>query len=253
MANLPGTKTMAQFEAEAAEIVLEKAEFGTNTNPTATRFAEFFNDAYRELCAAYDWWFLFDISTFATIASGTAPYAVDDTAREIMYMTIPAQQQKIRRASFTDWIANYPGRYTNVGATKPWAYIPAEDASNAALQFYLFPQSDQVYTVEYGFKKRVVALTSGSSEVMIIPPEFQNVVLNEAIKKSLMKRNDDRFRLYDREYMLNANPSPARALFDRMWLKNEGMDDYVNKFRSLDTEIAISGASEINRDLFVPF
>ncbi len=252
MANLPGTKTFLQFQQEAAEICINQPNFVTGavnpTNPNLARFKQFFNDSYREICARMDWWFLFDIRNFNTVVGQITPFAMPDDARELMYMTIPSRQQKLRKSGFSNWLINYPGRFSNVGNTLPWAYVEGERAANNALQYYLFPASDQIYTCEIGIKIRITDLVA-DADIMIIPPEFQNVAQNEAIRKTFQKINDNRWKEYD--YM--KKDTPAYELYSAMWLKAEQEDDYVNRFRNLDIEIGLAGANDINRELFVPF
>jgi hypothetical protein len=172
-----------------------------------------------------------------------------DAAEEVIFMTIPANQQRLRYGAYSQWIANYPGKYTNMGNTKPWAYIESPEASNNALQYYLFPAADQVYTISIGYMKRITLL-SGDTDIMICPPEFQDIVINRAICKCYQYLKDDTWMLYDDG---PDGKSFAARRYTDMWIKNQSFADWVGTFRSAKIEQQLSSQADLNRQLFVPF
>ena len=243
MPNLAGQKTFLSMQGELAEIVLNSAAFSTTTNPNLVRAKQIINDSYREITTERDWWFLFNQLTVSTVVGQTTAYALDDTCKEIRYMAIPTNQQRLVYLPWEKWVNDFPGRYTNQGNARPWAYVPGQEAANNALQVYFFPAADAIYSVEYGFMRRVLDL-SADTDVPIIPPEFQDCILLRAAFEIFHKVNDKRAAEWKSRYEERSNV---------MWLKNEQLSDYVNTFRNINSERAYYAITDVNRSLFVPY
>lgn len=250
MANLAGQKTFLDVQQQISELVLRKTIADTSTQPTLTRLKAIINDAYLEVCTEVEWsWRFKDSGTFNTVANQTTPYVMPDTVEEVFWMTIPAYQQKLWYASYGQWLVNYPGKFTNVSATKPWAYIEGEKASNNALQFYLFPQAAQVYTVNYGYMLRITPL-SGDTDIMICSPEMQDIVVNRAIRKVFEYLKDAAWQLYDDA---PDKDTQASRRYSAVWQRDQHFTDWVATFRNMRAENAFTSTTDINRQLFVPF
>lgn len=253
---IQGQKTFVTMQQDISQIAL-KTPYGqvapSSGSVTNILVKELINDAYMEICSERDWWFMFNYAGFTTVPFQVLPYIFPDNVQEIRYMTIPAYQQKLKYATFEQWIVNYPGRYTNVGPTKPWAYIPGPPAVDNALQYFLFPTADanngNNYNVEYGFKQRIVPLAN-DYDFPIIPAEFQQVIINRALEKLFRIMNDPRQETYSDGEGMNTD---ANRRYNAFWLKNEQFTDYVAKFRNYETENAFVSSTDINRQLFVPF
>lgn len=249
---LPGQKQFLQIQQEISQLVLRKTIADSTTVPSLTLVKQLYNDAYIELCSERDWWFMFNYATFNTVSGQATPYVMPDNVAEVRSMAIPAAQQKLRFATWDMWVTNYPGRYTSVGNTRPWAYIPANPAGDNALEYFLFPAADSNnganYTVEYGYKQRITPLV-GDTDTPIIPVEFQQCVINRALEKCFRNINDPRWEIYSDR----TDGTEAKSRADAMWLKNEQFNDYVARFRNYEAENAFSAITDLNRFLFVPY
>jgi hypothetical protein len=253
MANLAGQKTFQQMQDQIAQTT-QRTTAALALKPNTAGIQQFINDAYIAICSERDWWWMFNVGTFQTVALQQTPYVMPDNVMQVLYMTIPAIQRKIKFGSFSQWIVNYPGRYQSMQNSSPWAYIEAPEASNNALQFYLFPSADSNkganYTIEYGYKQRITLLSAGS-DIPIIPPEFAQCIVNRALEMIFRELNDSRWEIYYDNAEDKKNDASRR--YDAMWLKNEQFNDYVAKFRNIEMENAFVSSTDINRALFVPF
>jgi hypothetical protein len=194
MANLPGVKTFVSLVEEVAQFVMGQTpadvSSGNPTNPTLTILKQIVNDAYREVLSKRFWYFLVDIKTLTLTSGQTTPYALDDTCDMPFYFRITAEAKRLNYIPYDEWLMRWPAGFTNMGNSSPLYYIPAQVATNGAKQVLLFPASDNsTRVVEYGFKKRVVDMTD-PTDYMLIPAEWQDVVIKLAIFKSFIKRQD---------------------------------------------------------------
>lgn len=248
---LPGQKTFVQIQAELGEQILgtqtgTSPYWDTTTRPTLARVQQLINDAYRELMSKTEWWFLFRVFNFSTVVGQTTPYALDPTADEVMYMTIPGKQLKLSWMANSDWHVIFPGGYTNMANMLPTFYIPGPpNSSTNVLQFYLGAgPADQVYTVEYGAKVRVADL-SADSDVPLIRPEWQDVLILGA-KIKVFDWLGDITRLQE-----------VKALYDerlrQMWKFDQETEESSWRMRDAYSEMAYSPYTDVNRALFVPF
>jgi len=253
VANLQGQKTFIQMQDQIAQTT-QRTTAALAQKPNQADIKRFINDAYIAICSERDWWFMFNIATFSTVLGQQTPYVMPDTVMQVFYMTIPANQQKLKFATFGKWLVNYPGRYTNVGNTRPWAYIEGPEASNNALQYYIFPAADSNngnnYTVEYGYKTRITLL-SADSDISVIPPEFSQCIVNRALEAIFRELNDERWEIYFDNKDDKSNDATRRM--NAMWLKHEQFNDYVATFRNIELENAFVSSTDLNRALFVPF
>lgn len=256
MAVLANQKTFLQIQQQISEIVLKTtypnvAADGVD-QPGLTRLKQIINDAYTEVCTEVSWrWRFYDGYSFNTVEGQQTPYTMPDDCEEILDVTIPFFQQRLWATEYSQWITNYPGTYTNYANAKPWAYIPAREASNNAWQIYLFPAADAPagsgnYSVKVVYMKRALPLTA-NSDVLICPPEFQDIVINRAILKTYQFLGDARWQAYDDSP--KADTFAARRYSDQ-WVKDRTFAEAVSYWRDIRTERAFTAALDINRVLF---
>ena len=164
MAPLPGQKNFTQIVSEVGEYLFTNTAPSSSTFPTLARLQQIVNDKYRELCGKKAWWFLFGSTTFNTVG-GTFTYAMDDTAKRLLNMTLPAKFIRLKFIPRAQFMATYPAGNPQVSNALPLSYIPAAPAANNALQYDLFPTPDQVYTIQYWFEKDRKSTRLNSSHI----------------------------------------------------------------------------------------
>ena len=218
MSDLYGAKEFVSIVEEVGQWVYEQTPSDTNfTNPTFTWVKQIVNDCHREVLSEHPWLFLFGTSSFSTVAAQITPYAISDSAIDVLWMVIENYQRYLIRREMEDFRKEFPWMYTNQGLQVPVWYIPGPvadgtgTASKNGTQFYLFPGPDNVYTITFGFKIRVQDMVQ-PNDVMNIPPEWQDVVISKAIYYCFHKRNDTRAAEWKTRY---------EERFRKMWLWNE--------------------------------
>lgn len=248
---LAGQKTFLQIQAELGEQILgtqggTSPYWDTTTRPTLDRVKQLINDAYREVCAERDWWFLFREYTLSTVVGQKTAYALDITAEQLMFVSIPARQLKLTWMAYSDWKVIFSGGYTNMANMLPTFYIPAPpDPTTNGLQFYLGPgPADQIYSVQYGAKLRVANLTA-DGDLPLIRPEWQDVMILKAKMKIFdwlgdMARVQEVGQLYAQRKQ-------------EMWKFDQETEESSWRMRDSLSEMAYSPYTDVNRALFVPF
>lgn len=256
MAVLANQKTFLQIQQQISEIVLKKtypnvAEDGED-QPGLTRLKQIINDAYSEVSAEVAWrWRFFDGYTFQTVAGQQTPYVMPDNCEEIICVTIPLFQQRLWATEYSQWLTNYPGLYTNYANAKPWAYIPAPEAANNAQQIYLFPAADAPvpagsYTVKVVYMIRVTPLVN-NGDYMVCPPEFQDIIIDRAIRKTYEFLGDEKWQTYDDSAEAD---TPSARRYSQMWVKDQKFAEAISYLRNIKEERAFTASLDINRVLF---
>jgi hypothetical protein len=194
MANLPGTKPFVSLVEEVAQFTIgaSAADLATGnpTNPSLTILKQIVNDSYREIVSKRNWAFLFDIKTITCVQGQATPFPLDDACDNPYWFRIAAEAKRLNFMPYDQWLMKWPAGFTNMGNSSPLYYIPAPIAANGAKQVLLFPASDNsARVVEYGMKKRIEDM-SDPTDVMLIPAEWQDVVIKLAIYKTFIKRQD---------------------------------------------------------------
>lgn len=255
MAVLSNQKSFLQIQQQISELVLKTAYPNVAqdnvTQPGLTRLKQIINDAYTEISTEVAWrWRFYDGYTFPTVAGQQTPYAMPDDCEELLWVTIPLYQQRLWATEYSQWLTNYPGGYTNYANAKPWAYIPAPDAANNAYQIYLFPAADAPqngpYIVKAGYMKRVTPLAA-DGDYMICPPEFQDAVIDRAIRKTYEFIGDQKWTMYDDRPSAS---TPASDRYSQLWIKNANFAEAVSYWRDIRYERAFTASLDINRVLF---
>ncbi len=256
MANLSNQKTFLQIQQQISEICFKAVypntvEDGVN-QPGLTRLKQIINDAYAEVTTEVAWrWRFYDGYTFNTVVGQTTPYDLPDDCEEILDVTIPQYQQRLWATEYSQWITNYPGNYTNYANAKPWAYIPARMASNNAWQIYLFPAADAAsptgfYTVLVPYMKRALPMVA-DTDIMICPPEFQDIIINRAIMKTYQFTADPKWQAYDDSA---GSDTFAARRYSIDWIKNANFAEALNYWRNIRQERSFTASLDINRVLF---
>lgn len=251
---LSNQKTFLQMQQEVAWVCLKTdwpntAEDNQNS-PGLTQVQQMINDAYSEITTEQDWsWRFTDQYTFNTVV-GQQLYPMPDDCEDILDMLIPLFQQRLRAVLYSQWITNYPGKYTNYANTKPWAYIPTNNSADNALQIYLFPAADGspaagYYTVNVAYLRRATPLVN-PGDIPICPPEFQDLVINRAIYKMYKGMGDKRWEEYDD----GSDATPCGLRLSKQWVKNSRFAEGVAAWRNIRNEVAFTSAMDINRVLF---
>ena len=257
---LANQKTFLQIQQEISEVCLKTTYPNTaqdgKTTPGLTRLNQIINDAYSEICTEVDWqWRFKDTYSFNTV-EGQQLYTMPDECADIIDMLIPLFQQRLRTLVYSQWITNYPGKYTNYANTKPWAYIQAPYAqvggpgSPNALQIYLFPAADAspaagYYSVNVAYMVRPTNLVN-PTDVLICPPEFQDMVINRAIYKMFKYLKDKTWEEYDD----SSQSTPCGLRYSKLWIANTRFAEQVAYWRNIRNEVAFTSSFDINRVLF---
>src|ERR1019366_6565413 len=255
MAVLGNQKSFLQIQQQLSELCL-KLDFpnvaqDSSTQPGLTRLKQIINDAYSEVSTEVAWrWRFYDGYTFPTVMGQTTPYVLPDDCEELLWVTIPLYQQRLWATEYSQWLTNYPGRYTNYANAKPWSYIQAPDAANNAYQIYLFPAADLPpagpYIVQIGYMKRITPLAA-DGDYMICPPEFQDAVIDRAIRKTYEFISDPKWSAYDDR---DGSNTPAAMRYSSLWVKNGKFAEAISYWRDIRMERAYTASLDINRVLF---
>lgn len=255
MAVLNNQKTFLQIQQQISEQVLKKdypnVVQDNYDQPGLTRLKQIINDAYTEISTEVAWrWRFIDTFTFPTVPGQQTPYAMPDDCEELLWVTIPLFQQRLWATEYSQWLTNYPGGYTNYANAKPWSYIEAPFAANNATQIYLFPAADAPaganYIVKIGYMKRVPLLVN-DGDYMICPPEFQDAVIDRAIRKVYEFLADPKQSIYDDRPEAQ---TPAANRLSSLWIKNANFAEAVSYWRNIRQERAFTASLDINRVLF---
>lgn len=228
MPPLAGQKTWNQIQTLVGQYLFGAAQSSDWTNPDIGTLQTMINDKYRELCSRKNWWFLFDSDTFGTVP-GTHLYAMADKAQQVILMSIPANELKLTYMNRADFFTQYPAENDQVGRAIPFCYIPAEAASNNALQFDLFPTPDKNYRVLYWYKKRINDMDySVNGTYPVIPPEWQDVLVHLVCAEAFAMINptDPRCAYHMAYY---------ERRFREMWLFDEQVPDGMNAIKDANS------------------
>ncbi len=249
MAAISGQITSQSMAAQVSQEYYGKAlPDAVYDKPDLAFFYQLGNEAYQEVCDFFGWNWVFRVSEFDTVKDQTDPYAIDDLTTEILWMTIPSLQIKVTKKNYRDWIVQYPGQYTNVGAAQPTFYVlaPMDPTVNNGPRVNLGPgPADKIYTMRYGYLKTPAIMAFTVNEYPIIPAQWQ------ALWKYrwLMKLYDfagpgsnDKYQMKQRSY---------DDLYKHAWMADQNEGDTVQRFRDLWSETAYGSAYDLNRVLFL--
>lgn len=234
MPNAIGGKQLQDIETEIAD-ELWNLSTANLVRPTKAVLDRIINDTEREICAAYDWSWLYAEQTFNTVVGQQTPYTMESNIQDILWMSVPLYQARISWMSMSEWESRWPGRYGAAGPCRPYAYIdapPTTDGLNTQ-QWFLFPAADNIYTVNIGVRLRAGILAQ-PTDTPLIPEEWQGMLLNKAKAKCLGYvggSSMERMQFYEGEF---------EEQWKLAWLADQSKAETVNQFRNAASERALS-------------
>ena len=244
---IPGQKTFLQIQQEVSEEcigTLYPNVASATDRPSLTRLKQMINDAYREICGAHQWYFLFRESTFPTVASQQTAYAVSNSAQDVIFMSIQSLQIDLVWMAYYEWQKMYPGKYQGFTDSQPINYIPAPpDTTSNGLQYYLFPAANAVYTVQYGFQIAVSDM-SADADLPLLPARWQNLLVMLSKAKVYEMFGDGSMDRWKRVYT-NYEQELAKAVIEDM-----GIEECAWRFRDRRTEAQQSSVQNLSRVLW---
>ena len=228
---LIGQKTFLDIQNEiASEVFGTPAGAASLVRPTQTELQRIINDAERDLCSRWQWSWLYREDTMTLVVGQTTPYYVGKSYSDVLWMTIPAKMIKLGWKSMAEWVALYPGRYSQASPALPWGYIEAPPDTDLGLGYYIFPSASEAFVVQYGARLRAGLMTA-STDYPVVPEQWQSLLLFEAKRQALIftgvGASDPRLATYEAE---------VAKLFQLAWLTDQRMSETVNKFRSAEAE-----------------
>ena len=241
-------KPIATVAAEIWYEIYSKSTPTTDDRPNLSTSRQLISDAYAEVCNSWDWSWMLRSSTFPTVAGQTTSYAVSATAKDILLMMIPSNQQKLQYIELRDWILANPGQYTNQGNSIPTFYTdaPPEPATDNGPRVFLGPApADQVYTIKYFYNVIITPFTWSGTEYPVIPAPWQDLIKYKALVmhyRFFGPGAADKMAMAQQAY---------DALWTKAWTYDQKSPDGVHFFRDAWGEAAYSSQADINRVLFV--
>jgi len=231
MANLAGQKDFEAIYQEVADEVFDNVTAGTGTDPSLVRVKSYVNDAYRELVSEFPAWFKFKEFTPSTPSDPTFTLALSDEIVRIESIQIPSIQLLLREMTREMFNAYHPGGQSITGPGNPVAWIAAPRASNNALQVDFYPTPDQAYVLSVWAEVRFSDL-SATTDVPVITPEWQDVLIKKAKMYAFLKVGDPRAEDFRQLY---------EERHTQMWLAYEQHLSHVNTWRDAFSETSAHG------------
>lgn len=220
MANLAGQRTGAQIVSAVDAILFNKSSGSSTTYPTSTMILELINRYYKAFVDKYQFLWAMKSTTINTVA-GTTGITMPDDVVQVYQMQIRANGRYLQFLPRKQFERDFPAGWTSVGNSQPIYYVEAAPASNNAIQFDLFPTPDAIYTINYDYRARFTPL-AGSTEVSVIPPEYDMYLIYGPAVEGLLMQGDPRAKQFA-ELLEDADK--------RAWLANEKLTDYQNSFQ----------------------
>jgi hypothetical protein len=180
---LPNQKTFLQFQQEISREVLSLSIAGTDDRPNLTEVKQFINDAQHDICNIADWSWLYRETTFNTVQGQTTPYypLTSTGLAQVEWMTIPSLYRRLSPMSMRDYVARYPGRYTNQSPGIPSFYAESYNDSSNQMGYLLGPgPADAVYSVSVGYKL-LPSVMSADGDTPVVPSPYQNLIKYKAL------------------------------------------------------------------------
>jgi len=210
MAALAGQQTFLQMQNSCGAIWLEQTALSTTTYPTLATCKELLNRYMKILIGKYPFVWVGAETTIATVAS-TTRLTMPDLVRKVATFQIRANGRNMTYLTRIEFERMFPMGWTNVGQSQPIYYVEAPPASNNAIQFDLFPTPDAIYTINYDYLTRAVAM-SADGDYPVVPPEWDSWLVWRSVAEGLTMLGDPRATTYK---------AMADELESQMWLDNE--------------------------------
>lgn len=225
MAALPGASTFLNLQDEIASVLFNRGTYSTTSYPTQTMIQNKINACYKNFYGANRWVWDKKVTTLATV-SGTKNVVMADDVMEVTNMDIESLVRKLIRYPREKFKSVAPGGWTNIGNAVPVYFVEGQPASNGALTYDLWPAPDAIYTLTIDYYARITPL-SASSDVSILPPEFDRYLFYAPVSELLMLQGDERAAYFAGE---------AQKIMKQAWLRNENMPDGLNTWRDASSE-----------------
>lgn len=235
MANLPGTKAFEAIYTEVSTNVLNRLATTGDSPLTLTRVKQIVNDTQREICTERDWPWLYTEANFSLVKDQTTAHVLPDECQILMGIAIPSENVVLGEVSWETWTSIYPERYSGQTSGQPESYIKASVASNGASQVFIWPSPADNYTARIFYRKRVTDM-SATTDVSVIPVDWQDVLIAKATASCFMalndKKSDERAAIWMSRY---------NARWADMFIQCEN-SGYVK--RLMETYTVLSGRSD---------
>lgn len=211
MPALTGQRAGDALVAAVGEVLFEQTAPSTTTYPTATSILSKLNEVQRRVATQHPWLWNQEEATIACTAN-TKTVTLADSCERVIGIQIQGSNQPVRYIPRNRLMLEYPGGWSSIGASTPYAWTDAELASNNALQIDLFPTPDSAYTLTLQVQKRLAAITNSSSSYSAIPPEYEDILIYATCADFLRMLSDNRADYYE---------AKAREISARMWMRDE--------------------------------
>lgn len=191
MANLPGTKTFETIYTEVSNNAFGRLATSEDVPVSLTRLKQIVNDSQREICTKKDWSWLYTEADFTLTGGQTTAFALPDACGAVLGLSIPSENVKLGEISMEAWTLLYPDRFISQTTGQPEVYIKGANATNNAMQIFVWPSPAATYTARLFYRKRVSDMTN-TTDVPVIPVDWQDVLIAHATAECFRALNDDK-------------------------------------------------------------
>jgi hypothetical protein len=251
---LPNQKTFLQFQQEISRELFGKTIAGTSDRPNLTEVKQAINDACQRVASSFDWSWMYRQGTFLTVIGQTDPYSLSVAGSvathpmKVMRMTIPAQRLRLLYVPYERWQQDYPGKYSNLGNSKPTFYVPATADQTVGreneIRYYLGPNpADAIYTIEWFAKVYPGAMTL-DADIPPIPAQWQDLIKYKALEliyEVLGEGADQRLKSRAEQY---------QRLWNLAWKEDQQAGEGVNAMRNYQSEVTYANTTSPDKMLF---
>lgn len=210
MAALNGQRTFLQLQNAVGAVLLEQTALSTSTYPTLASVQSKINEVYRDVVSKHPWLITLSQTTFNTVTN-TQLVTLSDNIERILGMQIQGLNLPIRYLPLNKLDLAFPGGWNQITPGQPLYWTDAPQASNNAMQIYLFPAPNAAMTVTIQYHLRLTPL-SADGDYSIIPPEFENILIYGALADFLAQLSDARREYYQARYA---------ELQSKLWMRDQ--------------------------------
>lgn len=210
MAALNGQRTFLQLQNAVGAVMLEQTALSSSTYPTLDSVKAKINEVYRDVVVKHPWLLAVAQTTFNTVTN-TQLVTLSDNIERVIGMQLQATNQPIRYIPWNKLMLAYPGGWNQITPGQPIYWTDAPQASNNALQVYLFPAPNSVMTVTVQYQLRLTPLSS-DTDYSILPPEFENILIYATLADLLSQLSDTRREYYQARYT---------ELMSKLWMRDQ--------------------------------
>jgi len=210
------------FNTLYAAIQNELNDYGSRTG---TRIVKWINEGHKSICQRRRWSFLvvrtsdemsvlpagfpFNIETGIKVATTTT------AAQNIIAMwdTTDGTYQEVKQTTHEQLRDHYP---TDVGySVNPllWYYLTNKTIA-------VFPETSETRKFIFSFQKKLSTYVAGSTDALLIPDEYIDVLQDYVLFKAYLFKSDDRAEMYKNSYkdllagMIEAESNKSGIIYD---------------------------------------